>query len=145
MNEPPDSLEEELSSLRPRDVTPELRRRLTQRLGDRPRWRMSGLSWLAIASGLAAACLAVALLRPEGTHRDNPDQGVWTRPESPALVDDTAPTLFAYERALAGSPDELDERLDRDAARVQEPAFEFVRLGALTRSALALNALLGDD
>jgi hypothetical protein len=145
MSEPPDSLEAELSSLRPRDVTTELRRRLTQRLGDLPPRRMSSSSWLAIASGAAAACLAVVLLPPGDTPRDKPDQVVRTGPELPVLVDDTAPTLLAYQRALAGSPEELNERLDRDAARAQEPTFGFVRLGALTRSASALNALLGDD
>jgi hypothetical protein len=79
MNETPDPLEAELSGLRPREVSRGLRRRIGQHLADTPspgafremgtgasttrsRFPFSGRRrWLALAGGLAAACLATIL------------------------------------------------------------------------------------
>jgi hypothetical protein len=79
MNETPGPLQAELSGLRPQEVSPGLRRRIALRLADAPsrgtnrkmetaasttRSRLPLLGrvgWLALASGLAAACLAAIL------------------------------------------------------------------------------------
>ena len=60
-HEPHGPLEAELATLRPRELSPELRRRIGAELAscqsNPPRWRL-----LALAGGLAAACLTAALL-----------------------------------------------------------------------------------
>jgi hypothetical protein len=146
MTEPPDPLEAELFTLRPREVSPELRRRIAERLAEPlpfPRYRR--LWQLALVGGLAAACLAVILLlRSSGSvvPPSPPD-----RPPTPAAVavEDANPTVLAYQRALARSPEELDALLDKDAASAPEPNPELAHLGAFTRSDATLYALLGDD
>ena len=66
MNEAHDPLEAELSALRPHELSPELRQRIADRRArsgpQATRWRWG----LALAGGLAAACLAVAVLLPVG-------------------------------------------------------------------------------
>ena len=65
MSEAPDPLEAELSALRPREVSPGLRRRVAERLADPPHARRR--IWrIALAAGLAAACLAAVLFRRGG-------------------------------------------------------------------------------
>jgi hypothetical protein len=60
-------------------------------------------------------------------------------------VEDTVPTLLAYQRALARSPEELEALLNKHA--LVSPVFDpqLVLIGAFTRSDAALHALLGDD
>ena len=56
-----------------------------------------------------------------------------------------SPTLMAYQRALARSPEALDARLDKDAALPLGPDPELAQISAFTRSDSALRALLGED
>jgi hypothetical protein len=148
MTEAPDPLEAELSALRPREISPGLRRRVADRLADPPHARRR--IWrIALAAGLAAACLAAVLYRPGGGHGPVPDPGpvvVRPRPAPPAEVEeDSEPTLLAYERALARSPEELDDLLAKHAAVAPEPNPDVARISAFPRSDLALRTLLGDD
>ena len=150
MNEAPDPLEAELSALRPRDVSPGLRHRIAGRLADPPHARRWG--WpIALAAGLAAACLAAIVFRSGDGHGPAPQPEpvvVQPRPTPPAVAeedDDPEPTLVTYERALARSPEALEALLDRRAAAAPEPHPELARIGAFTRSDAALRTLLGED
>ena len=64
-------------------------------------------------------------------------------PAPPAGVEspDPAPSVLAYQQALARSPDELTALLDRHAAAAPDP----VPVPAFPRSNATLNALIGDD
>ena len=143
MSEAPDPLEAELSALRPHEVSPGLRRGIAQRLAEAPRARRRWLGWLALAGGLAAACLA-AVLFWWGNGRRVASRPIVVRPR-PALVEDAEPTLLAYERALDRSLEELDALLDKHAGGTPQPAPELMRVGPLTRSDAELHALLGGD
>lgn len=143
MSEAPDPLEAELAALRPHEVSPELRRRVAERLADAAPGRVRRLGWLALAGGLAAACLA-AVLFGWWARRGEP-KPMAVRPAPPAAVEGPGPTLLAYERALARSPEELDALLDRDAEAPQGAGPEPRPTVAFTRSDAALHDLLGDD
>ena len=104
MNDPNDHLEAELAALRPHDATPELRRRIADH---RARAVSRGVRWrwgLALASGLAAACLVAILLRWEGGRNVEPAPSfVRTKPEpAPSVaVDDAGSTFLVYRGATA--------------------------------------------
>jgi hypothetical protein len=151
MNEPPDPLETELSALRPREVSPGLRRRIGERLAELP--HAHGRTWrLALVAGLAAAGLTAVLFR----WGFNPGPGpgprpvvAQPRPAPPAAVkgpvDDSEPTLLAYERALARSSEDLNALLIHRATVTPGPHPEPVRIGAFTRPDASLRTLLGED
>jgi hypothetical protein len=150
MNEAPDPLEAELSALRPRDVSPGLRHRIDARLADPPHTRRR--TWrIALAAGLAAACLAAVLFRSRGDRGPAPGPQpvvVRPRPAPPAVEpedDNPEPTVLAYERALARSPEALEALLDRQAVAAPELHPVLARIGAFTRSDAALRNLLGED
>jgi len=150
MNDLPDPLEAELMSLRPHEPSPGLRRGVAVRLTDAPPARLRRLWWLAVSGGLAAACLAVVLSWWWGGPRVDPrGQGPPIIPpvaKRPYLeVENSAPTLLAYQRALARSPEELDALLDNDFTVVPEPTPEPEPIHVFTRSAETLRALLGDN
>src|SRR3954451_18100774 len=119
MNETNDPLEDELSAFRPIEVSPELRRRIAERLahpaplGSRRPWT------IALAGAFAAAGLAAILLGwgvGPGVHVDHTRQAdVGPPPAAPAPradeVEDPLPTLQAYRRAAARSPEDLDALL----------------------------------
>jgi hypothetical protein len=146
MSEAPDPLEAELSALRPLDPSPELRRRVADRLAAAPPANPPRPWRIALASGLAAACLAAALLWWAGRRvvEPRPIAGP-PAPAPPEEVEDSGPTLLAYRRALARSPEELEARLNRDALTAPGPRPGPSRICAFTRSDSALRALLGDD
>jgi hypothetical protein len=144
MSAKPDPLEEQLSALRPHEVSPELRRHIARRLAEVPRVPHRRLWWLAFTGGLAASCLAVVLLWHGGGPRVEPKQAVRPEPAPPAPAEDAGPTLRAYERALDRSPEELDALLDQNTGVTPELRPELVRGRALTRSEAALQALLGE-
>jgi hypothetical protein len=106
-----DPLEAELEALTPREPSPELRRRVSERLAVTPAarrqlWRSEAV--LALAAAVLAA-IGLSLPRPAVNVRP---------PDPPAVVRaDPGPSLAAYERALARSPEALDALLDRHAAR----------------------------
>jgi hypothetical protein len=145
MSEAPDPLEAELSALRPHEVSPGLRRRVAQRLAEAPPATRRRLWRLALAGGLAAACLAAVLYWWGGGRRVELEPIFRPQPAPPVVVEDAEPTLLAYQRALARSPEELDALLDKQAVVAPEPNLELVPLGAFTRSDAARHALLGDD
>jgi hypothetical protein len=146
MSEAPDPLEAELSALRPHELSRGLRRRIGQRLAEASPPKPRRLWWLALAGGLAAAFLAAILIWWGGGRRVEPKPIVIRhRPAPPALVEDSEPTLLAYQRALARSPEELDALLNKHALGAPQPNPELLAIGAFTRSDPALHALLGED
>ena len=144
MSEAPDPLEAELSALRPYAVSPDLRRGVAERLGGAAPSRARQRWAFVLAGGLAAACLAAAFVWWGSQRRDEPQYTI-VPPAPPAGVGDSEPTLQAYRRALARSPEELDALLDRQAVSASEPNPELVGINAFTHSSAAMHALLGDD
>jgi hypothetical protein len=118
------------------------------RLCGRTRYRpdCSSASRIALAGGLAAACLATVLFRWEGD-RDVEPGPVVVLPQStsPVMVVNSGFTLLAYRRALAQSPEDLDTLLDKDAMAAQKPGPELVRICASNRSDAELHTLLGEN
>jgi hypothetical protein len=138
MSDAPDPLERELSALRPRAVSPELRRRVGNRLGARRRW-----AWALALAGVLAAAFVVVLIAPRKKEPlpPAPPAVVPPAPPAPAEPESPAPTVWTFHRALARSPEDLDALLDRQRANPDpEPV-----PAAWTRSPAALDALLGDD
>jgi hypothetical protein len=127
----PDPLEAELSSLRPHEPSSGLRRRVAERLADVPPAKVRRLWWLAVSGGLAAACLAVLLLSWWGGRgREQEQTDLPPQPPLPAVVEDTGPTLLAYQRALARSPEELDALLSKHAAEANPEPVPIHAFGA---------------
>ena len=150
MNEPRDPFEEELSELSPREVSPALRGRIASSLSGAPPGR-SGRHWpLALAGGLAAACLAFALFSGGGGGGGGvgpgpPDVSPRPAPVAVASVDDSTPRLLAYQRALARSPEDLGALLDRQALVLSGPRSGPPPIRGFSRSDTSLRSLLGDD
>jgi hypothetical protein len=146
MNETPDPLEAELTALRPREVSPGLRQRVAERLAEFPTVKSIRPWRLALASGLAAACLAVVLLWREGGGGGISDLDPVLPPQPPPSVVEQRPTLLAYERALGRSPEALDALLSKHAVTSPESNADVVHVGAsFMGSDAALHALLGED
>lgn len=146
MNEPYDPLEAELAALRPHDASPELRKRIADHLTNatrsRSRWRWS----LAVGGGLAAACLAAIVFWLVGGRGVEPAPiAVQPQPMPPREFETSEPTLLAYQRALARSPEELNALLNMQAVAAPDSNPELARIVAFTRSESALRALLGED
>ncbi len=148
MNDANEDLEAELAALRPHDATPGLRRRIAGHQA-RSRSPSSRSRWgLALASGLAAACAVTVLLRWGGVRNLEPaPHVVLTQSElaPPVAVDDAGSTFLIYRNALSRSPEDLDALLARDALATRESNPELVQISAFTRSATALQSLVGDD
>jgi hypothetical protein len=159
MNEIPDPLEAELSALSPHDVSPNLRRRIAERLIVPPRPKLSRLRlrWLALTGGLAAACLVAVVYWWSTRGVDSPsvivvlpdapsvEPGPRVVPVTPAGTADWEPRLLAYRRALARSTEELDVLLTREARVASEPLDQTAQFRAFTPSNASLNAFLGDN
>jgi hypothetical protein len=146
MNEPDDALEAELAALRPRDVSPALQQRVAERLGDAPSARSRWIWGVALAGGLAAACLAAVLLLGRGGGPSAPTGQtiVEALPKLHGPADDSLPSLQAYQRALARSPEELDALLDRHAASAAPLDPQEGRVHAFPRSDVEIDALIGE-
>jgi cell division septation protein DedD len=157
MKDAQDSLEAELSALRPQPISDALRRRIAQRLAEPVpgpvavpvpvpvrRQLLSGRR--ALAGSLAAACLAAVVWSWIGGQEiKTSPKSVKSQPAAVNVADPAAPMLLAYQRALARSPEQLDALLDRHAGMTPLRDSQFVRIGAFTRSDAALHTLLGDD
>jgi hypothetical protein len=146
MNEPRDPFEEELSVLRPHEVSPALRRRVAAGLAGPPPGRFRQ-RWLpALAGGLAAAGLAAVLFRWGGGGEDGPGPIVIPpRPTPRVAVDDSRPVLLAYQRALARSPEDLAALLDKHAMVAPGPGSGLLQVRVFPRSDAVLDTLLGED
>ena len=92
------------AALRPHEVSPDLRRRIADRLADPCRQDRDGGGGLALAGGLAAACLAAVLLPGEAAGASNRSTIVLVPPAPPVEVEDSGPTLLAYQRAWPDRP-----------------------------------------
>jgi hypothetical protein len=148
MNEAQDPLERELAALRPQEATRELRQRIADHRAMVLASRSRARRWsLAVASGLAAACVAAAVFLVWPSHQRVVPVGrvVETVPPPPAVEPDKSePTLLAYQRALARSPEDLDALLARDSVVASEHKPDHARISAFTRSDAELHSLLGD-
>lgn len=134
MNEPFDPLEAELAELRPREISPELKRRLAESLAETPAIRQPWPWSATLAGALAAACLAAVLLGWNSDRRFEPRQNN-SQPLAPVAVNgDAKPTVQVYRRALAGSSQSLNALLDKHAARTLPPDSRQMQIRAFTRS-----------
>lgn len=102
-----------------------------QRPVDRSTWPRFG----AVAAALAVAAGIAFLLVIGGPWTDHSGQGprvvIHTDVQPPLQPRTDLPTLWAYHRAAQASLDEVDELLDRHAARVLALNSEPVRIGAM--------------
>lgn len=99
MSEAYDPLEAELSALRPRDGSPELRARIAaHRARSLPPGSRSRRGLTLAAGGLAAACVAAAILLLWGSgRRVVPKQTIARVQSEPhVVVEDTEPSPLAY-------------------------------------------------
>jgi hypothetical protein len=138
-----DPLEEELSAMRPFDLSPRLRRRLDGRLSA-DRARRAFLPVL-VAGAVAAACLAAAIVlrREHGVTPSPKPASIEVVRSSAARI--TGPTVIAYQHALVRSPEEFELLLDKDAVPAHIADAELAPAGVLVRSNAVLNTLLGED
>jgi len=141
MNEYVDPLEAELAALRPREPSPELKRRIAEQMARdepaiAPTTRKPIARWLAMqaiyAAALAASLVIAALLwrgqRPTIVERPDDKAAQPTAPIAIAL-DRSLPSVWTYERALARSADDLDAALEKHASagrRQSRPASQFL-------------------
>jgi hypothetical protein len=145
MNLPDDSFEAELATLRPREVSPELRNRIARALADVPtrqnlRWRIAAIG------GLVAACLALAFLQGDHARDANPDRALTGTEAIPnAKFDSAGPTLLAFRRAVARSPDDLEQFLDRQGRTVPQIGPSAASIHVFTRSPATLHSFLDDE
>src|SRR5205814_1266726 len=104
----PDALEVELAALRPCVPSPDLRRRIGERIA-RPAasktWR-----WAIAAAGLLAVGLAVFLWPAPPTIESHLPPVV---PPPVLESEEPPPTAWDYRQALSRSPEALEELLDR--------------------------------
>ncbi|MFL5243322.1 MAG: hypothetical protein ACJ8FY_14550 [Gemmataceae bacterium] len=145
MNDAPDPLEIELSALRPCEVSPRLRRRVAERLVDASPRRFPPVWRLALAGGLAAACLAAAIILWRQSGRDVRPEPIVVRDVLPLAEEKVEPTLLDYQCALARSPEELEALIDREAHSAAEANPEQMRIHSFNWSNAELHELLGDD
>jgi hypothetical protein len=138
VNEQRDPLEAELAALRPPAISPELRQQVAARLAASPsrRWR-----WAVASFGPMVAAVILVSVFP--TRKEPPPPvppplpaplPAATEPESPT------PSVLAYQRAFARSPEEFDALLDRQSTTNPGP----VVTASISRSPAALDSFIGD-
>lgn len=114
-----DPLEAELAAMPPAGLPPEMVDRVGRELSQRH--TATRRRWVVAGAAVAASVLIAAAMWPPVNPTDRgrvPGVTVATTTQTSPGDDGTdGPALFAYRRALAGSPQELDELLDRHAAR----------------------------
>lgn len=117
MSDEQDALEQELESMRPCGLSPDVRRRIgrsllrERQLNHNARWWWGGL--VAVAACLAIAGFAWHLrsARDRGPRNSGPE------PRDLAIAAMPDPTLGSYKLAFAQSTDRFDALLDKEAAR----------------------------
>jgi len=115
MKEANDPLEVELAALRPREVSDKLRQKLAKRLAGPSPLPTKWTSRIALISALAVALLLAIGLFWKPNPRGNVDMNVAANDWPPVLLNHGAPTLLAYSRVLAESPDEMESLLSKHA------------------------------
>lgn len=144
MSEASDPLEAELSALTPQSVSPELRRRIAELLGEPAPARHHRQGRALVLASLAASCLlALSLWRRGGWGVETGPVEVGSQPAPSVEALRTGPTLLVYQLALARSPEDLDMMLDEDAVVPRGPVPAPTRVSDFTRSVASLDALLG--
>jgi hypothetical protein len=107
-----DPLEQELAGLKPREPSPELARRVDERLEQRS-WRVFRAVFAGVLTGVFFLLWFFADVPPWKTTRIAP-------PPAPPTVtpvsDESRPTLQAYRRAISHSEDDFEALLDKHAA-----------------------------
>ncbi|HEY2147221.1 MAG TPA: hypothetical protein VGH32_04745 [Pirellulales bacterium] len=126
MNDDFDALESELSAFKPVEISPELRRRIAERLAEVERpssvgGSRGGRRWLAAAAGGIVAVSLAALVFHFADNRPHPSVVVITQQTTPSASENSASSLLSYERALARSTDEFEALLDKDARSGARP------------------------
>ena len=146
MNEIRDPLEEELRSLCPQLPSAELRARIARQLSEpMPSSRLSFWKW-TLAGSLTAACLVVTVWRwGNGPDADDPTQITAQQPATADVPRGLVPSFLTYQLALANSPEELENVLNKQAVMPSAGDPELQRVGAFTHSKSALHSLLGDN
>jgi hypothetical protein len=152
MNEPYDPLEAELVALAPREPSPELKARIAAELADgvsaplRAAKRTTAQRvWILSIAAALAACLLVAVLARRGElprHVAPPDE--FLHPSLANAFDESLPTVWTYRRAVYGSPQEMDDLLDKHASSEHGPASQRLNVSAFPMSSTNLQSLLGD-
>jgi hypothetical protein len=121
MNDTPDPLELELSALRPCDLSPGLRGRIARRLSEAPTPEQQRPRWFALSAALAAACVVAAVFWRAGGREVKKTPNVVDRQSVRHIeTNPSMPTLLAYERALARSPEELESKMSAFRWPVQD-------------------------
>ena len=134
MNEPPDPLEAELrAAFHPVEVSPRLHRAIAEQLA--PPAPTAGRRLLRTGFALAAASLAASILAvlllgrsdepvdpgsrlpPTTTTTTTPARSPVAARSAPGGIDESLPSLHAYNQAAARSPQDLEALLDRHTAR----------------------------
>jgi hypothetical protein len=144
MTESNESLEAELAALQPHQASPALRRRVGDRLTGLPHSRSRRVWGIAVAGGLAAACVTAAIFLWRGNGRPEQIEQAVIPPKPVLPVEEMTPTLQAYSRALARSPEELDALLDKHAAAAPRLHRESSPVHAFTRSQVDLQTWRGE-
>ena len=117
MSDEHDALELELESMRPRELSSEVRRRICHSLA-RDTWSPRNMRWWWGGLVAAAACVAIALMAWHARPSRDTDPGRMLPPDR-ELVSAPIPdaTLGSYKMAFARSPERFDALLDKQAAR----------------------------
>jgi hypothetical protein len=111
-----DPLERDLKAFRPRPPSAELSHRIAVDLSVRSRWPWRRV----VVGGLVAAGLLAAVLLMRAPM--SPPQPVPPRAVQLVTVSVPPPTVQAYRRAMAESPEAIDQLLARQADRFGSPA-----------------------
>jgi negative regulator of sigma E activity len=131
MNSNRDPLELELESLRPPDLSADLRARIARAIDAERRGNPAPVHakwpprWLAIAALAAAACVVISV--SWFVHSRNGSMVMVREHDHHERVDlptedvRRSPTLAAYTHAAAQSPEQLDSMLNADAASLLGP------------------------
>ena len=122
MNDDDSLLESELARLVPRSPSAELTARLSARLSPRPARRHPPIrTAVGIAVALALAVLVMVSLprRPTGPKGDAAGQA--SSSSAVALLDESAPSVWNYRRAVIEPAVDLDELLDRHRRASDRP------------------------
>jgi hypothetical protein len=144
MSEASDRLEAELSALTPQPVSPELRRRIAELLGEPAPARHRRQGRVLFLASLAASCLlALSVWRRADWGVETGPVEVVSQPAPSAEALHAGPTLLVYQRALARSAEDLDTMLDEDAVVPHGLVPAPTRVSDFTRSVASLDALLG--